>query len=84
MSSEAVIEPLILGSPVDGSTTWSVPVAYIKHLSVSRQNGKLMKCLGTLVYSIIGAGNTKVGSITVLLTSCLTGLDSSVLQTECH
>jgi hypothetical protein len=26
------------------------------------------------------AGNTKGGSITVLLTSCLTGLDSSVLQ----
>jgi hypothetical protein len=27
-----------------------------------------------------GAGNTKGGSITVLLTSCLTGLDWSVLQ----
>jgi hypothetical protein len=26
------------------------------------------------------AGNTKGGSITVLLTSCLTGLDQSVLQ----
>ncbi len=26
------------------------------------------------------SGNTKGGSITVLLTSCLTGLDSSVLQ----
>jgi hypothetical protein len=26
------------------------------------------------------AGNTKGGSITVLLTSCLTGLDLSVLQ----
>ncbi len=34
-------------------------------------------------------GNTKGGSITVLLTSCLTGLDESVLQIEtkivsCH
>ncbi len=27
-----------------------------------------------------GAGNTKGGSITVTLTSCLTGLDESVLQ----
>ncbi len=35
------------------------------------------------------SGNTKGGSITVLLTSCLTGLDESVLQTKtnivsCH
>jgi len=35
------------------------------------------------------AGNTKVGSSTVLLTSCLTGLDQSVLQikakiVKCH
>jgi hypothetical protein len=35
------------------------------------------------------AGNTKGGSITVLLTSCLTGLDYSVLQIKtkivsCH
>ncbi len=35
------------------------------------------------------AGNTKGGSITVLLTSCLTGLDLSVLQLKtknvnCH
>ncbi len=35
------------------------------------------------------AGNTKGGSITVLLTSCLTGLDLSVLQIKtkivgCH
>jgi hypothetical protein len=35
------------------------------------------------------SGNTKGGSITVLLTSCLTGLDWSVLQTKtkiiiCH
>ena len=28
----------------------------------------------------MGAGNTKGGSITVPLTSCLTGLDLSVLQ----
>ncbi len=28
----------------------------------------------------VGAGNTKGGSITVLLTSCLTGVDKSVLQ----
>jgi hypothetical protein len=37
----------------------------------------------------LGAGNTKGGSITVLLTSCLTGLDWSVMQTKtkivsCH
>ncbi len=37
----------------------------------------------------IEAGNTKGGSITVLLTSCLTGLDRSVLQIKtkivsCH
>jgi hypothetical protein len=31
---------------------------------------------------ICGAGNTKGGSITVPLTSCLTGLDYSVLQTK--
>jgi len=30
--------------------------------------------------SMVRAGNTKGGSITVLLTSCLTGLDWSVLQ----
>jgi hypothetical protein len=30
--------------------------------------------------SNVGAGNTKGGSITVPLTSCLTGLDKSVLQ----
>ncbi len=29
---------------------------------------------------LISPGNTKRGSITVLLTSCLTGLDKSVLQ----
>jgi hypothetical protein len=38
---------------------------------------------------IVSAGNTKGGSITVPLTSCLTGLDQSVLQTKtkivsCH
>jgi hypothetical protein len=31
---------------------------------------------------IYKAGNTKGGNITVLLTSCLTGLDLSVLQIE--
>ncbi len=39
--------------------------------------------------SFIGTGNTKGGSITVPLTSCLTGLDLSVLQIKikivgCH
>jgi hypothetical protein len=38
---------------------------------------------------MVVTGNTKWGSITVLLTSCLTGLDESVLQTKtkivsCH
>jgi hypothetical protein len=38
---------------------------------------------------VIWSGNTKGGSITVLLTSCLTGLDKSVLQIKtkivsCH
>jgi hypothetical protein len=38
---------------------------------------------------MVNAGNTKGGSITVLLTSCLTGLDWSVLQIKtkivsCH
>jgi hypothetical protein len=37
----------------------------------------------------VTAGNTKAGSITVLLTSCLNGLDKSVLQIKtkivsCH
>jgi hypothetical protein len=31
-------------------------------------------------HSNVKAGNTKGGTITVLLTSCLTGLDKSVLQ----
>ncbi len=31
-------------------------------------------------HSIVKARNTKGGTITVLLTSCLTGLDKSVLQ----
>jgi hypothetical protein len=40
-------------------------------------------------YGMVNAGNTKGGSITVLLTSCLTGLDWSVLQIKtkivsCH
>jgi len=34
----------------------------------------------TFRFLIVKAGNTKGGSITVLLTSCLTGLDKSVLQ----
>jgi hypothetical protein len=38
---------------------------------------------------MVTAGNTKGGSIVVLLTSCLTGLDESVLQIKtnivsCH
>jgi len=38
---------------------------------------------------MLGSGNTKGGSITVLLTSCLAGLDQSVLQIKtnivsCH
>ncbi len=38
---------------------------------------------------MVTAGNTKRGSITVLLTSCLTGLDQSVLHVKtkivsCH
>jgi hypothetical protein len=42
-----------------------------------------------LLIVMLKAGNTKGGSITVPLTSCLTGLDSSVLQMEtkivsCH
>ncbi len=33
-----------------------------------------------ILFGFICAGNTKVGSVTVPLTSCLTGLDKSVLQ----
>ncbi len=45
----------------------------------------VLKCLSATVY----AGNTKGGSITVPLTSCLTGLDLTVLQIKtkivsCH
>jgi hypothetical protein len=34
--------------------------------------------VGTFLIVTWGAGNTKGGSITVLLTSCLTGLESAV------
>ncbi len=42
-----------------------------------------------LVSALVLAGNTKGGSVTVPLTSCLTGLDQSVLQIKtkigsCH
>ncbi len=45
--------------------------------SVNHNNAtvKSAKCIGT-----ISPGNTKGGSITVLLTSCLTGLESAVWQ----
>jgi hypothetical protein len=41
------------------------------------------------MFMLACSGNTKGGSITVLLTSCLTGLDKSVLQIKtkivsCH
>jgi hypothetical protein len=43
----------------------------------------------SVIFGNIREGNTKGGSITVLLTSCLTGLDYSVLQIKtkivsCH
>jgi hypothetical protein len=45
--------------------------------------------LGQYCLSMAYTGNTKGGSITVLLTSCLTGLESSILQIKtkfvsCH
>jgi len=50
---------------------------------------KLIKAVKIFMKQMPGTGNTKGGSITVPLTSCLTGLDWSVLQIKtkivsCH
>ncbi len=57
-------------------TNWLVVMSVIM-LSVVMLN---VVGLQETIISYISPGNTKWGSITVLLTSCLTGLDESVLQ----
>jgi hypothetical protein len=48
--------------------------------TVPRWISTLSRLLGTTTLGITTPGNTKGGSITVPLTSCLTGLDYTVLQ----
>ncbi len=50
------------------------------YLSLSRCSGWSQTLNLWLMRRVFYPGNTKRGSITVLLTSCLTGLDQSVLQ----
>jgi hypothetical protein len=57
--------------------------------STVKNRPKHCKKLAIALEKMLPPGNTKGGSITVLLTSCLTSLDSSVLQIKtkivsCH
>jgi hypothetical protein len=52
-------------------------VTYDHHIFVTQATGVVFKIIH-LFQNLLIAGNTKGGSITVPLTSCLTGLESAV------
>ncbi len=68
--------------------TYQLPIATLMSFMVQATGVKAYTAAKYYIYIYI-SGNTKGGSITVLLTSCLTGLDWSVLQIKtiivsCH
>jgi hypothetical protein len=54
--------------------------AIVYNFNIIAEEIKLGCFFSGSLYYYLRAGNTKVGSITVLLTSCLTGLESAEFQ----
>ncbi len=72
--------PLVFRDPIN---TVMLPVSYSQNVLGTVLKGHSKVCVPyprrfLLNFLIVKAGNTKGGSITVPLTSCLTGLESAV------